>query len=148
MTDLIALAERVEKAEGPDRGLDAEIELAIGNWTPEHLEAWSRYEECGEACNPPMHVPVPPQWFTASLDAAMTLVPEGSGMQLHRYWIASVDGPVWYGMVTTSYSSETVVVGTHHHEAWDCRNAALAICAAALRACAALQQKDLTHDAG
>lgn len=71
LDDLIA---RLEEAARPDRGLDAEIALSIG-WTfhrdpffefwrePDGTDADDEHEE-------------PPQ-FTASLDAAMTLVPEG-----------------------------------------------------------------------
>lgn len=121
MTDLLALAARVEAAKVADRDLD---------WNIFHAAKQGHIAEGFEHLTPE---------YTQSLDAAMTLVPEGSGMQLHRYWIARVDGPVWYGMVTTSYSSETVVLGTHHHEAWDLRNAALAITAAALRARAAIE---------
>lgn len=71
---MIDLAERCEKATGPDRGLDAEIELETGNWTKEHSDAWWHFQECGAAVNPPMHEPTPPQRYTASLDAAITLV--------------------------------------------------------------------------
>ena len=86
MTDLTDLIARVENGEGADRGLDADIELALGNWTPEHHEAWHRYQECGEAVDPPMMcVPVDPQWLTTSLDAVMALVPEGWGHRFTRY---------------------------------------------------------------
>lgn len=77
MTTLHDLAARVEGLSGPDRGIDAEIELAIGNWPAEHYEAWCRYQECGECVNPPILQPINPRWFTTSIDAAMTLVPEG-----------------------------------------------------------------------
>jgi hypothetical protein len=61
--ELIALAERVEAASGPDRELDAAINTALrlgSDWsrgTPEASRVWALH-------------------FTASLDAAMTLVPE------------------------------------------------------------------------
>lgn len=50
MSDLLALAERVERAEGPSRNLDAEIASAVG---------WD----------------LNPLAYTALLDAAMMLVP-------------------------------------------------------------------------
>jgi hypothetical protein len=66
MSKLLELAERCEKAEGPDRELDAEILDVLQN------QSWDWWEE------------LDPKWWargaftpTASLDAAMTLVPEG-----------------------------------------------------------------------
>jgi hypothetical protein len=98
MGRLSELAERCERATGPDRGLDADIELAIGNWTPEHHEAWNRFQECGEAVNPPMAQPVDPHWFTTSIDAAMQLVPEGCrlasfGQHRDGWWEAIIVTP-------------------------------------------------------
>ena len=97
--DLIA---RLEAATGPCRGLDADIELASGNWTAHRYEAWSRYQECGEACNPPIAVPCPPNRYTASIDAALTLVPEGWAFRLKqttRYdqtcWTGDGQQPAW-----------------------------------------------------
>lgn len=56
---LVELAERIEKATGPDRELDREIANGVIGW-------------------PMFAIPVNPIWrYTASLDAAMTLVPEG-----------------------------------------------------------------------
>lgn len=64
--DLLRLAERVEAAEGPDRELDREICLALrsGRWIS------------------PGAVPA----YTSSLDAAMTLVPEGCGIAI--FWFS------------------------------------------------------------
>lgn len=72
-TDWNALAERCEQADGPDRGLEADIELATGNWGQEHYAAWHWHQGAGEAANPPLYEPVPPQPFTASVDATLTL---------------------------------------------------------------------------
>lgn len=62
--ELLALAERCEKASGPDREIDAQV----ARYAP-HLVAFLRgvpeEPQCG--CRP----------YTASIDAAMTLVPEG-----------------------------------------------------------------------
>lgn len=130
------LAVRVEQASGPDRGVDADIELAIGNWSEQHHEAWWHYEAAGESANPPLHQPAPPQCFTKSLDAAMTLVPEGLRLQLSE-WDDEVDlrpkGP-WQAILTRpgagSSFAEMNGVGRCEHAA----TPALALTAAALRA--------------
>lgn len=70
--------------------------------------------------------------------AAITLVPDGAGMEVKRYWIASADGPVWYAMVTTPSTDPNVIVGCDYIEVWDKPSAAIALCAAALRAREAL----------
>ena len=69
--ELLALAERVEKLAGPDRGLDAEIYWAIKD---------------GVGVGYRQDAPA----FTASLDAAMTLVPEGES-----YLLAHNQGNYW-----------------------------------------------------
>jgi hypothetical protein len=113
-TTLLALAERCEQAAGPDRELDAEIALAAGwerKWNDSdkpHGWYWRRgdYSWTAEMEG------IPPN-YTASLDAAVTLVPEGCG---------------WMVM------GNAAKVGR-----WPSRGAtpALALCAAALRARAA-----------
>ena len=128
----MTLPHRIEQAEGADRALDADIELAIGNWSPEHYEAWHRYQQCGESVNPPMCAPVDPQWFTASIDAALTLVPSGDD-QTAVFWQVGNDGqggnPADFlarVLVCSGFTSrETKAVAT---------TPALALCAAALRA--------------
>jgi hypothetical protein len=70
MTPLLELVDRVEKAEGPDREIDKAIArlLGTGHWVDREGEA--DYGVFGDK-----------EWwvasYTASLDAAMTLVPEG-----------------------------------------------------------------------
>jgi hypothetical protein len=122
MTDrnesLIALAERCEKATGPDRELDAEIARAIG-WTNVSPVGHGHVGHC------PNHFFGSVPLHTASLDAAMTLVPEGEQWNVASYpwaehthkaaaWVGNKRGPV-IGAATP----------------------ALALCAAALRARAA-----------
>lgn len=71
------LIERLEKATGPDRELD----LAIGQLLPPpHPFSLSIEQQRGGK------PPVPA--FTASIDAALTLVPEG--------WDWRVSGPDWH----------------------------------------------------
>lgn len=99
MVDLIELAERCEKAEGPDRELD----LCIMRYA----------ENIGGAAENAKH-------YTASIDAALTLVPEGLQFYLSRgdYATAATVGreQEWHATAATP---------------------ALALCAAALRARAA-----------
>lgn len=69
MTDLIRLAERVEALAGPDQSIDLEIAIAV--WGRPGVLVLRHDEETGKNYE---HT----YWkYTASLDAAMTLVPEG-----------------------------------------------------------------------
>lgn len=103
MTDLMELASRVEAGEGPDRELDARIWCIVGNdlgyddppqkhrlmrplqpricimgrWLGSALE---KYPEDIDGVAHVWRVPA----FTASTDAAMSLVPEGWGWQLSQ----------------------------------------------------------------
>lgn len=72
---LLDLAARCEAAEGPDRELDAEIAFATG-WATHalHKQEWLRPD--GVVCGLPE--------YTASLDAATSLVPEGWCWQLRH----------------------------------------------------------------
>lgn len=63
------LIERLEKATGPDRELDAAIALAIGLPTLNGRIGGVSYRD--ELCEP-----APP--YTASIGAALTLVPDGA----------------------------------------------------------------------
>lgn len=72
--ELLALAERVEALSGPDREVDSAIVLAlfpvtrVPNLGPNGKDAWYDHDL----------IFAEKSWnFTASLDAAMTLVPEG-----------------------------------------------------------------------
>ena len=77
--ELLALAERVEAATGPDRALDEEIDLIAYDlgWRAERKE-----------------VPFEAPRYTASIDAAASLVPEGDGFAL-IYNAAKVG--IWVG---------------------------------------------------
>lgn len=87
---LPSLIERLEKAEGPDRELDEDIAKATGWWW-DHVEAlWidetgnEIQDECPE--------------FTASLDVAVGLVPEGWNWQLYgRDVLAQTNHPLGVG---------------------------------------------------
>jgi hypothetical protein len=84
MTDLLALADRVEKLTGPDRLVDAEIFKALGMPLP--TEFFDRgisliWDDTQQAFIMPvgeMQMRYEHPHFTASLDAAMTLIPSKS----------------------------------------------------------------------
>lgn len=88
--DLLELAARCEAATGLDRELDCAIGVAIGRFFTEPNKGWPErldyVERRGDVANYPGHgfdqlVPR----YTASLDAAMTLVPEGTRLQYQNF---------------------------------------------------------------
>jgi hypothetical protein len=114
---LLELAERCERAEGPDRELDARIaELAIANLQvlPAGTGAWLVLEDGRQ--RDASAVPA----YTASLDVAMTLVPEGNLPR--RLYIRDEATAVFLGDLEALAATP-----------------ALALCAAALRARHAMQ---------
>ncbi len=131
MNNLTELAARVEGAEGPNRDIDAEIAPLTGLRMAEEGHPLGRccYDQNGRG------VPLPA--FTASLDAALTLVPEGWFI-LVSDWQASILrklGP-WQAVLTRNRDDmRTVFDGRSDHAA----TPALALCAAALRARAAME---------
>ena len=96
--ELRALAERVQGLDGPDRGVDADILQTLAD------DRWEKlYHEAQLPCGCPHDMAVERARelagcryrFTASLDAAMTLVPSAGGFSLEherptRQAIASV----------------------------------------------------------
>jgi hypothetical protein len=145
MDDLLKLAERVEALTGPDREVDADILQATNpkEWAKLRLEA---SQPCG-ALEDMIEEGVrsyvkyrSEYWFTASLDAAMSLVPQnlgvswrltdGMGGPTAEVWAFDLDDPdcpelyhVWGGCTATP---------------------ALALTAAALRAIAATRPERTT----
>lgn len=81
MTDLLALADLVEKLTGPDRDLEAEIWLACtpgatrNKWSYVHKATGREctVDETRDATNRLIIVPE----YTTSIDASLTLLPEG-----------------------------------------------------------------------
>lgn len=138
MTDraalLMDLADRVEKASGPDRELDFAIFRALH---PEYAgPEWKEFggglrhamDSSDMRCLPPPNV-TPSRW-TASLEAALSLVPEG--------WAWAVYGGAREEIVATAYR-----VPNGGRLPWPdwvtdicAATPALALCAAALRALA------------
>jgi hypothetical protein len=109
MTDLVELAERCEAATGPDRELDRCL-FAVAHGVER------------ERVTGPLDIS-----YTASLDAAITLVPEGMGIIELRFNNSSRDG-LWRAYLNVSPTADAVANGG------DAATPALALCAAALRA--------------
>lgn len=128
MSDLLALAERCEKATGADRELDLAIQCALsGNpwrWSdsrafePETVITWDQYG-AGAVGNPVCDL----EAYTASIDAAMTLVPEGWRVN----WAGECPDRRWFVDLIARAANDVTP------RLW-AANYPLAICAAALRA--------------
>jgi hypothetical protein len=134
--DLLALAARVEAAEGADRALDAEIALAAGWKQLRQAQAWWRPEHVAEARKRrkalwvwgPTQLPA----FTASLDAAASLVPKKCLYFVRTLWDES--GKAGYAGVTRYTAAPKRVF--INETAGVAASPALALTAAALRAIA------------
>lgn len=120
------LIARIEAASEGSRPLDIEIARALepeapiwpfGYCTTDEEPIWQ--PRASGKCEVP-------RW-TTSLDAALTLVPEGCGVELSRYWLASADDARWSAVLRWGLSGA-------YADALDKPTPALAIVAAALRA--------------
>lgn len=133
---LIGLAERCERASGHDVTLTKEIFCTV---YPEkvplvvphgqygwHDDTAGWWLATGEDARCPPKTIYPPNWLT-SLDAAMTLVPEGFGWRVEH---------------VGNGRSSAIVGGSIPSPCLDCATPALALCAAALRARAATVKED------
>tara|TARA_Y100001933_G_scaffold90783_1_gene91760 strand:- start:1586 stop:1996 length:411 start_codon:yes stop_codon:yes gene_type:complete len=130
MTDTTKLAERIEALEGPCREMDREIFKAVGaplpkaafgmdiELQPDPNSASGFVMPVGE-----LQVRYECPHYTTSLDAAMTLVPEGWGW----FKLRTSTGQVW---VEVEREDGTGMIAFSVHAA----TPALALCAAALRA--------------
>lgn len=133
------LIEKLEKATGPDRELDAAIAVelfpikyvvAIKNFriglvgirNDEVQNGYGYISEC-DAPN-----------FTSSIDAALTLVRDGAEWEIH-FWPegANIGGAIYRVLVWLNRDTDTRL-GQH-------KSAAIALCIAALKARAALGEK-------
>ncbi len=112
----LELAERCEKAEGPDRELDARIHYEMMG-----LSTVYSIDDFLVSDISKNH----PKRYTASLDAALTLVPEG-------WWVQHL------GKITTGWWCRLGIEG--RSLMYVAKTPALALCAAALRARAALEE--------
>ena len=111
---LLELADRCEKAEGPDRELDYAVSEGVGKGcVRREREVWRDYaEETGGLVI---------ARYTASIDAALTLVPEGWSKSLY-------DADNGDGLCELNRESDDHEVQTRG-KTWP-----LALCAAALKA--------------
>jgi hypothetical protein len=119
---LLQLKDRLEKAAGPDRKIDRDIARILG-WkhvTDFHIGTGPT-DWCGDAPAGGGYGIRLPDW-SASLDAAVTLVPEGFGIELQRYW-RKEPGDWW--SVGLSWGTDGDYV-----QALDRPSAALALCLA------------------
>ena len=124
---LDTLIARLEAATGWDHRLDAEIAQAIG-WTPPA----KRFVEWWRDPDGRQHTEGPPH-YTASIDAALMLVPEG-----HRPQLFQLANGGWIARVIRSADSETFApFEKPGRERSSAPSASLAICFAALCARAA-----------
>ncbi len=132
-----ALIQRIEAAEGPDRELDADIHLALH---PEHLVApWQRGVPAWQS-----HIffHAAKQWtiearrYTDSLDAAVSLVPEGHVWTLATWWCDDDRWPPYYADCASGRIKNGEEVFVHEGRA---ATPALALTAAAMRARMALE---------
>lgn len=139
MTDLLKLADRIETADKGSRELDAVIRLTV--YAPEgaYVEqspingAWCIYYGKDRSGRQRLWDGEGRKEYTTSIDAAMTLVPEGASAQLtihpdeawadiYRLGDVKNDGP--------TLSRDKALIG----ESDRCKTPSLALCAAALRA--------------
>jgi hypothetical protein len=138
------LADGIEAAGGPDRELDARICVALKIGArgplPDDLEYLSmpNPRDPGPGvheghywfhCRSGMSLRSAPP-FTASIDAALTLVPEGKGRLLMCPLLSREDEGDWYAHIR--FGMEPIGSAT-------AATAALALCAAALRARASME---------
>jgi len=140
--ELLKLAERVEALSGPDREVDARIWCALNG--KKYVSHWREYDGPNtrvEYIEPPKRTPfasstVALQW-TASLDAAMTLVPKTMSLvDLTLSW-EPPEPEVFPACSITWYPAAVI----HNGKDWHALTAsgatpALALTAAALRALA------------
>lgn len=149
MNDLLKLAERVEAATGADRELDRECHLAA-DYRLELPSQPARYPDVGRWVRPdgiatgwldvPSHE-YPPH-YTASLDSAMALVPEGLRLMLSAWDDEKhlrARGP-WQAVLSKPGADASFDL----MRGYRCEHAAtpaLALTAAALKARASLQEE-------
>lgn len=152
---LLALAERCEAAKGPDRELDAQIAVALEIGARGLLPDDHEYLSLPNKRDPGPGVTVGHYWFhcrsgmslrsadfyTASLDAALKLVPEGWEPSIScgpTFALAATDDKPW-GVSLIGNNREYTDEDGYQSIAYDshdanARTGALALCATALRA--------------
>jgi hypothetical protein len=133
--ELYALAERCEQAAGPDGNLDFQLDYVRCDWPsippPPNEAGWTELADADDL----------PRAYTASLDAALTLVPNG-----HDWLVRSEEPRGAVATVSRRDATNIVQLGVEFdarsafeqgHRYGDGATGALALCAASLRARAA-----------
>lgn len=142
----LSLIEKLEKCTGPGRELDARIWLLVGDelgseWSlngtepirprkisnGRHMEsALDKYPDDINGICLSWRVPL----FSSSIDAALTLIPEG------RKWrVGSHTTPIWDGFHAAIYADKVGdILAGQTHEGWCKSTPAIALCIASLRA--------------
>lgn len=113
------LAEQCEKATGPDRELDALIHVALGRAGSNIVALKTGWCAGSDSDLNPIRSPA----YTASIDAALTLVPDG-------WMLLAISDFMFDGM----NGARLVDCEDNSAESFGTSNNALALCAAALRA--------------
>jgi hypothetical protein len=122
------LIERLEKAEGPSRDLDAEIADSVKFWPPrfdrvDYGGKDRRWHDDRHGHSQSIDAPA----YTASLDSAMTLVPDG-------WWCEAHIRPDAPGVVLWQFPLPCQRVPAERPYQIAGRTAPLALCIAALKA--------------
>lgn len=132
MTDLLELASRVEALTGPDREVDAEI-ARLTNSQGSYLADCLGWDDVGHAI-----MRAGPLHYTHSLDAAMTLVPDGWKLRQMNFSAPCADDRKWHLNLHGGKVGEDTFVGRG-------ASPALALTAAALLARHAEQSDSPKH---
>jgi hypothetical protein len=133
--ELYALAERCEQAAGPDGNLDFQLDYVRCDWPsippPPNEADWTELADADDL----------PRAYTASLDAALTLVPNGHDWLVRseepRGAMANVSRKDATNITQLDVEFDDGSAFAQGHRYGDGANGALALCAAALRARAA-----------
>jgi len=143
VTDFLELAERCETAPGPDRELDLAIINGITSkpgwfWHDKIAGIISRDDYGANALGNPL---CSLEDYTSSIDAAITLVPEGYAIDGFMIWPGHPSTLTVLGTMRREFGLDRTIEWTHTggDGKWKTQAAtpALALCAAALRARAA-----------
>jgi hypothetical protein len=141
VSELLKLAALCEKAEGPDRELDADVFKALGAPVPFQfmnkliaLEFNDVEQAYFARVSDDMQVRYSPPAYTASLDAALTLVPEGLEWELLALDAARDPrfGRFQARIMLLTYAEDPEELGPQAIA--NAATPALALCAASLRA--------------
>lgn len=134
MSGLAELADECKRASG-----NADYDAGLGRLNADVLRALGWRSADGDVINPAGDLVFQVPFVVGSIDAAMTLVPEGAGINIDRYW--NREGARWKCEISTGGVPNNP---RQVFDCWDARTAALAVCAAALRARAG-QTEDASH---